>query len=245
MGTETSNKKFPISLTVAFLGIAGLAWFLGSKFNCNGKGSGEKDPALFPTITIRDTVEGPLRIDTVRIFNTVRPQTETVYDPDTVFVDKLVYRVDTAYMVLSFEDSTIYATYHKAFLEQSPKSPKLLRHRLGNKLQSFDLLSPDGYTRTQTYPINTNLYEYTWEDGLMKAVPLAKPIKVKHPLIIEASTGLYQDFFANRSRLELDGSISYRNFGLRVFTAFSTNTKPRLSTGVGTKITIARWQSQK
>lgn len=226
---------------ILFVIIGGLAFLLGSRLDC-GDGGGLSDDKLFPKDTtyifkdryVYDTIHEPYRgvIPTITVY-----KEKLVTDSLVEF--EYITNTDTVIRVVKIREGILDTSlFSSTFLTFRPKNPKLIRGSFKKEKISLDLLSPQGKLTTSEYPVNFNKYNYTWEEGQLKATPTFTGFFSKFKFSTEASTGLTYNPFRKSTRLDLQGTIWYGKAGLTSYIAASTNTKPNIDAGVGVRIKI-------
>jgi hypothetical protein len=197
------------TLSLIFL----LGYLTGTKWSCNGKR---------PPTTLYDTLyfsNPTYEIKEVFIHDTIKHYIPVNAHPTVDYKDTpdepnyVVEIVRDTVVIKDNRDSSIVAAYNRRFLTTYLPNPKLLRSRFSKNHIAHDFLMPNGNRRTQNYPVDLEHYNYTWEMGDMKAVPIPyTPIKPKWTF--DSYTTMTYDPFQKSGRLQVDGTISKGKFGV-------------------------------
>lgn len=227
--------------------IGALAFLLGTRIDCNGKKGNDKD--LFPTDTIY-LYKDKYVYDTIKVpYKEVKPQ---------IIIYKERLKADTLWGI-ELKDTTIWIftdTGHHSidtigfdtrFLTFKPKNPKIIKGRYLENTMSMELLDTTGNVQTYTYPWNLVKYNYTWEDGVLKAVPIKRGFLSKFKFRTNFSMGLGYNPFRNSSKLDLNGTIWYGKIGLSAYSSAtidmipkkqSKKTRPIIDGGIGIRFDL-------
>ena len=233
---KPKNKAWLWAL-LSFVLIFIMGYLTGSKWSCMPPKP--KPPiTVFPTQPTYERKDSFIH-DTIVKYIPVNVSPQTDYNKPLPDDDQVGITIvhDTVYVINTKDSPVLVQKYAPQFLKNYPNNPKLLRNKITKDSVRYDFLMPDGYPRSLRFPIDLNSYEYTWEMGSFKAVPLPRSLlRPIRKLSFDSYTYISYNPLKNGTRLALDGTISYGRFGLYGFGGITTNQSPKWDIGLGIRL---------
>lgn len=231
---DTPTKQSKPILWVGITLIVGmLIWGLAKSCNPPTPATTwEKRDTMYLDSFIHDTVPHYIYVEVPNVIGFHAPLRPS---PGTTIKWKHDTLTKDSFIVVTRHD-TVIKEIAPGFLTNYPNNPKLIRHTLAKDSMKYDLFYPQGIVQSKSYPLNLDKYTYVYEDEVLKVLP-----GPKRPWLKEVTTGssmytLYNPI--NQSfRLELDGTLNYRQVGLYGRVSVGT-TSPIFAPYIGTRVTL-------